>query len=238
MVVSTSRQDLNSALDTHKFLKTTAVTMDHSYLGPFQPFQYPITPDLSYGGSPIFSEFEILPLPSQLGTPPEQSFFDQQPFDPTELPFELTTPTLLSQDLLHTQKEQDPASQTTVHPSIESSQRARSTSLDLDFPSPNPLQDRRKAQNRAAQRAFRVRRQLQSRDLQAKIMLLEKQVISMTDEHARLKKQLAHTTATNMILQARLRVHAIGRKVPGLDRQRERSPIQAMNKTKIPHDRA
>ncbi|RDL36147.1 uncharacterized protein BP5553_06759 [Venustampulla echinocandica] len=65
-----------------------------------------------------------------------------------------------------------------------------------------PAQSRRKAQNRAAQRAFRERKERHVKDLEAKLATLEKQSATVVEENERLKLQLQKTATENEILKA------------------------------------
>ncbi|KAG4033192.1 hypothetical protein MFRU_005g02050 [Monilinia fructicola] len=65
-----------------------------------------------------------------------------------------------------------------------------------------PAQSRRKAQNRAAQRAFRERKERHVRDLEAKLAAYEKDSGNLTLENERLKLQLTKAATENEILKA------------------------------------
>jgi len=65
-----------------------------------------------------------------------------------------------------------------------------------------PAQSRRKAQNRAAQRAFRERKERHVKDLEAKLASLEKNAATVTEENERLKLQLQKAETENEILKA------------------------------------
>jgi hypothetical protein len=65
-----------------------------------------------------------------------------------------------------------------------------------------PAQSRRKAQNRAAQRAFRERKERHVKDLEAKLAALEKNSASVAEENERLKLQLQKAATENEILKA------------------------------------
>ncbi|KAK5133467.1 hypothetical protein LTR08_007709 [Meristemomyces frigidus] len=85
--------------------------------------------------------------------------------------------------------------------------------LDLDEPSGRrsssedkegftPAQSRRKAQNRAAQRAFRERKERHVRDLEAKLNLLATTTSSLQSDNERLKLMLQKVQTENEILKA------------------------------------
>ncbi|PMD16748.1 hypothetical protein NA56DRAFT_649054 [Hyaloscypha hepaticicola] len=65
-----------------------------------------------------------------------------------------------------------------------------------------PAQARRKAQNRAAQRAFRERKELHVKNLEAKLAALEKNSATVVEENERLKLQLQKAATENEILKA------------------------------------
>ncbi|KXT15561.1 hypothetical protein AC579_6538 [Pseudocercospora musae] len=65
-----------------------------------------------------------------------------------------------------------------------------------------PAQSRRKAQNRAAQRAFRERKERHVRDLEAKLNLLTTTTSSLQSDNERLKLMLQRAQTENEILRA------------------------------------
>jgi len=65
-----------------------------------------------------------------------------------------------------------------------------------------PAQSRRKAQNRAAQRAFRERKERHVKDLEAKLTALESSASSLASDNQRLKLALQRATTENEILRA------------------------------------
>jgi hypothetical protein len=65
-----------------------------------------------------------------------------------------------------------------------------------------PAQSRRKAQNRAAQRAFRERKERHVKDLEAKLATLEKNSATVAEENERLKRDLHKAATENEILKA------------------------------------
>ncbi|KAF4510130.1 hypothetical protein G6O67_002044 [Ophiocordyceps sinensis] len=65
-----------------------------------------------------------------------------------------------------------------------------------------PAQSRRKAQNRAAQRAFRERKEKRVKDLEAKLATLEAAQQKSSDENDRLKRDLDKIATENEILRA------------------------------------
>ncbi|KAH7381616.1 hypothetical protein BKA66DRAFT_120315 [Pyrenochaeta sp. MPI-SDFR-AT-0127] len=78
--------------------------------------------------------------------------------------------------------------------------RARSSSEEKE--SLTPAQSRRKAQNRAAQRAFRERKERHVRDLETKLSALESSTHSLQSDNERLKLALQRARTENEILRA------------------------------------
>ncbi|CAL5872693.1 uncharacterized protein PFLUO_LOCUS6960 [Penicillium psychrofluorescens] len=98
---------------------------------------------------------------------------------------------------------------------VTSTQQAGSASLDGDEnsmavgrssseekESTIPAQNKRKAQNRAAQRAFRERKERHVRDLEEKVTALEQQFSTLQAANERLKRELAKYATENEILRA------------------------------------
>lgn len=75
----------------------------------------------------------------------------------------------------------------------------RSNSEEDDM---TPAQSRRKAQNRAAQRAFRERKERHVKDLEARLATLEAEAQHTTSENERLKREMQKITTENEILRA------------------------------------
>ncbi|KAK5071097.1 AP-1-like transcription factor [Lithohypha guttulata] len=65
-----------------------------------------------------------------------------------------------------------------------------------------PQQNKRKAQNRAAQRAFRERKEKRVKDLEARNTTLQHQYITLQTELERLRRELTRATTENEILRA------------------------------------
>ncbi|KAF1964657.1 hypothetical protein BU23DRAFT_575495 [Bimuria novae-zelandiae CBS 107.79] len=80
--------------------------------------------------------------------------------------------------------------------------RTRSSSEEKEKESLTPAQSRRKAQNRAAQRAFRERKERHVRDLEAKLSALENSTHSLQSDNERLKLALQRARTENEILRA------------------------------------
>ncbi|PSN70054.1 hypothetical protein BS50DRAFT_571361 [Corynespora cassiicola Philippines] len=79
--------------------------------------------------------------------------------------------------------------------------RTRSSSEEKE-PGLTPAQSKRKAQNRAAQRAFRERKERHVRDLEAKLSALESSTHSLQSDNERLKLALQRARTENEILRA------------------------------------
>lgn len=82
----------------------------------------------------------------------------------------------------------------------DGAQGRRSSSEEKD--NMTPAQSRRKAQNRAAQRAFRERKERRVRDLEAKLNLLTTTNTSLLSDNERLKLMLQRAQTENEILRA------------------------------------
>ncbi|EPE04652.1 bzip transcription factor [Ophiostoma piceae UAMH 11346] len=81
----------------------------------------------------------------------------------------------------------------------DQNQRAGSNSDDEEM---TPAQSRRKAQNRAAQRAFRERKERHVKDLEAKLASLEATQHNTATENEKLKRDLQKVHTENEILRA------------------------------------
>ncbi|OLN96454.1 Fluconazole resistance protein 3 [Colletotrichum chlorophyti] len=84
-------------------------------------------------------------------------------------------------------------------PFDDRSRRGGSNSDDEDL---TPAQSRRKAQNRAAQRAFRERKEKHVKDLEAKLANLEAEAQQKSTENERLKREMQKISTENEILRA------------------------------------
>jgi AP-1-like factor len=81
----------------------------------------------------------------------------------------------------------------------EENRRQASNSEDDDL---TPAQSRRKAQNRAAQRAFRERKERHVKDLESRLNELEQAQTEAVSENERLKRDLQKMETENEILRA------------------------------------
>ncbi|KAI1379190.1 hypothetical protein F4677DRAFT_361355 [Hypoxylon crocopeplum] len=84
----------------------------------------------------------------------------------------------------------------------------RQTASNSDDDDLTPAQSRRKAQNRAAQRAFRERKERHVKDLEAKLANLEAQQHQTANENEKLKRDLQKMSTENEILRATSSVQA------------------------------
>ncbi|KAG2418708.1 hypothetical protein HFD88_001809 [Aspergillus terreus] len=78
----------------------------------------------------------------------------------------------------------------------------RSSSEEKEGSNMTPAQSKRKAQNRAAQRAFRERKERHVRELEEKVNNLQQESSTLMADNERLKQQLAKFTTENEILRA------------------------------------
>ncbi|KAI5860752.1 hypothetical protein GGS23DRAFT_223840 [Durotheca rogersii] len=85
---------------------------------------------------------------------------------------------------------------------------SRQTASNSDEDELTPAQSRRKAQNRAAQRAFRERKERHVKDLEAKLASLEAAQHQTASENEKLKRDLQKISTENEILRATSNVHA------------------------------
>ncbi|KAI0886219.1 uncharacterized protein GGS22DRAFT_125974 [Annulohypoxylon maeteangense] len=85
---------------------------------------------------------------------------------------------------------------------------SRQTASNSDEDDLTPAQSRRKAQNRAAQRAFRERKERHVKDLEAKLANLEAQQHQTASENEKLKRDLQKMSTENEILRATSSVQA------------------------------
>ncbi|KAL1883368.1 hypothetical protein VTK73DRAFT_8935 [Phialemonium thermophilum] len=93
------------------------------------------------------------------------------------------------------------------HDELAQGRRQGSNSEEDDL---TPAQSRRKAQNRAAQRAFRERKERHVKDLEAKLASLEAAQQETASENERLKQDIQKISTENEILRATSSVHSSG----------------------------
>ncbi|KAL3419910.1 bZIP transcription factor [Phlyctema vagabunda] len=182
--------------------------MDYPYFQAApQPYQFlglPPTPshtnsahsdDFSNGSPPMYDQF--------------QQQFDQYGFNNHNVVQQVKPP---SPPLQHK------TSITSINPNVQQTQsqvldanamdlndesnRQRGGSNSDDEENMTPAQSRRKAQNRAAQRAFRERKERHVKDLEAKLAALTSSSSNLSTENELLRQQLQRASTENEILRA------------------------------------
>ncbi|TAQ88578.1 hypothetical protein B7494_g3102 [Chlorociboria aeruginascens] len=179
--------------------------MDYPYYAPAQPYQFiglPPTPEMiNSGHSDDFSNSPPVCSRHPLTCHPltEQDTFEQFPgYDAFNFVNHLAKPPSPPST------QPAPKSSTTNHAfemplDLNNDAARRESNSDDDM---TPAQSRRKEQNRAAQRAFRERKERHVKDLEAKLAALEKNSASVAEENSRLKLQLQRAATENEILKA------------------------------------
>ncbi|KAG9801851.1 hypothetical protein KCU68_g22795, partial [Aureobasidium melanogenum] len=81
-------------------------------------------------------------------------------------------------------------------------QRRRSSATSEEKEPLTPAQRRRKAQNRAAQRAFRDRKRQRVQELEAQLSALEVRTNSLESDNERLRHELLRTKEENEVLRS------------------------------------
>ncbi|CAK7226726.1 AP-1-like transcription factor [Sporothrix bragantina] len=104
-----------------------------------------------------------------------------------------------AQDLLPIATKPDPGMLDDLTQQQDQNRRGGSNSDDDEM---TPAQSRRKAQNRAAQRAFRERKERHVKDLEAKLANLEASQHKTASENEKLKRDLQKVSTENEILRA------------------------------------
>ncbi|KAJ5198798.1 uncharacterized protein N7459_008643 [Penicillium hispanicum] len=185
--------------------------MDYSNYGNQQPQSYSLyglpTPDQQPQPQP--SSDEALRDPFSLNTYNQyfpgfdpslgldpSSFVPPPPHSP---PDSFTKHSVSSNDPTHNAKS-DPTSIDGDENQFADTVAGRSSSEEKE--SLNPAQSKRKAQNRAAQRAFRERKERHVKDLEDKVTTLEEASTSLQADNERLKRELAKFATENEILRA------------------------------------
>ncbi|KAI1922562.1 AP-1-like transcription factor [Ophidiomyces ophidiicola] len=92
------------------------------------------------------------------------------------------------------------ATENSDEPILDPSQNQRSSSEEKD--NLTPAQSRRKAQNRAAQRAFRERKERRVRNLEQELTEYKQNMNSLLEDNECLKRQIAKVATENEILRA------------------------------------
>lgn len=85
---------------------------------------------------------------------------------------------------------------------------SRQTGSNSEEDDLSPAQSRRKAQNRAAQRAFRERKERHVKDLEAKLASLEAAQNQTATENEKLRREMQKISTENEVLRATSSVHA------------------------------
>lgn len=170
-------------MDYHFFSPQQVQQPVYSFIGlPPTPANTNTTSSEEFGASP----------PSDIAYDQFQNFVAYQQFN--AIPKPLTPPSIQYKKL-------DGGLDNEIHANDEKSRQIRggSNSEDEDL---TPAQSRRKAQNRAAQRAFRERKERHVKDLEAKLADMEKSSAGVAAENERLKRDLQKVAIENEILRA------------------------------------
>ncbi|KAH6651790.1 hypothetical protein BKA67DRAFT_338172 [Truncatella angustata] len=179
--------------------------MDYSqqYYGGGQPYQFlgipPPTPSHSHSApseefnrqSPtdVYDQFQNFEnYPQFNGNHSQAQAFQQRQNPPTPPTQQLNTRNQMQAEILPVAK-----------PESDQNAQTGSNSDDEDM---TPAQSRRKAQNRAAQRAFRERKERHVKELEAKVASLEAAQQHTSTENEKLKRDLQKMSTENEILRA------------------------------------
>ncbi|KAI1276294.1 hypothetical protein F5Y07DRAFT_408483 [Xylaria sp. FL0933] len=197
----------------------------HAYFGGAQPYQFmgipPLTPshsnsatsdEFGHGNNHNHSPHEIYEsFPGHEQFP--QSFEQYSQFNHSQTFPGPPTPPNLS---LHGQNHagtngthQAKGGQTDILPMAKSDPDTnRATGSNSEEDDLSPAQSRRKAQNRAAQRAFRERKERHVKDLEAKLASLEAAQSQTASENEKLRREMQKISTENEVLRATSSVHA------------------------------
>ncbi|KAH8661871.1 bZIP transcription factor [Xylariales sp. PMI_506] len=172
----------------YPFVGIPPLTPSHSHSAPSEEFNNQSPPEIyeHFQNFDNYGQFNSA-NGNSAGASQPQGFVsrDQPPTPPTQHP-SLTQQT----ELLPFPK---------ADPDQNSRNQAGSNSDDDDM---TPAQSRRKAQNRAAQRAFRERKERHVKDLEAKVASLEAAQQQTNEENEKLKRDLQKMSTENEILRA------------------------------------
>ncbi|CZT04768.1 related to YAP1-transcriptional activator involved in oxidative stress response [Rhynchosporium agropyri] len=195
--------------------------MDYPYFTTTtaQPFQYldlPPTPvhtgssnsDHYSNSPPVRSQnqfHKVQPFSEPFLTP-KQDAFEYQNFDTFNQHYDngmqpIKPPTPVSQHKPSISNGVNPNYDMIIGGDLNDDANRRGSNSD-DDDNMTPAQSRRKAQNRAAQRAFRERKERHVKDLEAKLATLEQNSANVVEENERLKLQLQKAATENEILKA------------------------------------
>ncbi|GKT96112.1 BZIP transcription factor [Colletotrichum tofieldiae] len=188
----------------------------HQYFAQTQPYQFmgipPLTP--SHSNSAGSDDFNTTSPPDVYAEyPNDQQFstFDNYPpaqFNPQHTSFPgPPDPSTPPNHGLPVQQSVQPQPQPTQHnglsaPPVQQIKAQPDTISNSDDEDLTPAQSRRKAQNRAAQRAFRERKERHVKDLEAKLANLEAEAQQKSTENERLKREMQKISTENEILRA------------------------------------
>ncbi|KAK9777336.1 hypothetical protein SCAR479_06065 [Seiridium cardinale] len=170
---------------SYQFLGIPPPTPSHSHSAPSEEFNRQSPPDVY----DHFQGFEHYP-------PYNNNHSQAQAFETRQNP-----PTPPIQHPLNARNQRNPQAEVLPIAKPESLQDAPggSNSDDEDM---TPAQSRRKAQNRAAQRAFRERKERHVKELEAKVAALEAAQQQTSTENDKLKRDLQKMSTENEILRA------------------------------------
>ncbi|KAE8148725.1 hypothetical protein BDV25DRAFT_157774 [Aspergillus avenaceus] len=190
--------------------------MEFPYFPNHQSQSFPIynlhgVPALSQDGNNNFSDHNNNRQPNSHNEDPQESFgsLNYQSFDPT---FRFQNPAAVTSFAQPPHSPPESYSKYSASSSDIFAQQTDPTSVDGDpglgrssseeKESGVPAQSKRKAQNRAAQRAFRERKERHVRELEEKVNNLQQSSSTLMADNERLKRELAKFTTENEILRA------------------------------------
>ncbi|ERS99582.1 bZIP transcription factor (Fcr3) [Sporothrix schenckii 1099-18] len=207
----------------HQFIGIPPVTPSHSNSATSDDYTTTSPPEgfheFANEHFPAFENYGVQFAPQQPifpgpPTPPGQSISlgavhggQQQPPPPQQHapvtsvpatgPLATTSAMVIDQDILSTKP--DLGMTDDIQQQQDQSRRGGSNSDDDEM---TPAQSRRKAQNRAAQRAFRERKERHVKDLETKLANLEASQNKAVSENEKLKRDLQKVSTENEILRA------------------------------------
>ncbi|WYZ39198.1 hypothetical protein EsH8_III_001112 [Colletotrichum jinshuiense] len=198
----------------YQFMGIPPLTPSHSNSAGSDDFNTTSPPDVyaEYPNDQHFSSFDnYAAAQSQAQFNPQHASFNGPPGPPTPpnhgLPVQQSVqpqPQQPGRNAMSVPPGQqiNPQTEAPVHkqePFDDHARRGGSNSDDEDL---TPAQSRRKAQNRAAQRAFRERKERHVKDLEAKLADLEAEAQQKSTENERLKREMQKISTENEILRA------------------------------------
>ncbi|WEW60555.1 AP-1-like transcription factor [Emydomyces testavorans] len=210
--------------------------MDYSFYSsthPHQAYQFYGLPNAQHpqpdaASADQFQEVPPVPAPFEAFQPYnfDPVAHDHHPPDvlpPESFPADLLEPTsrdssdnrLTDSSVVH----QSTATENSDELTADAAQNNRSSSEEKD--SLTPAQSRRKAQNRAAQRAFRERKERRVRDLEQELNEYKQNVNHLLEDNECLKREIAKVATENEILRAT----STANRCPGADGHHDPQPI-------------